>query len=414
MKRRDFITLLGGAAAWPFVARAQQPAKLPIVGFIGSDPDQWTDLLRAFRLGLRATGFVEGQNVLVEYRWDKGRNDSLPALTADLVDRHVAVIVATTTPSGLAAKAATNTIPIVFFTAGDPIELGLVASLSVPDRNLTGATTLTLEVGPKWLKLLHETVPNATSLALLINPTSPNLAEAPARDLQAASRALGLQLHVLRASTVADLGTVFASVAQLGAGGLVISSDSFFFSQSKQLATLAARHAVPAIFGFRNFVTAGGLMSYGGGLTESFRWVGVDTGQILKGAKPADLPVQQSTKIELFINLQTAEALGIQVPPALPRASPYRRRCSPAPTRSSNNDIFFAAQNVCYWHFVDMPTVFGDGGHSQLRRQCPLMTQSSGKARYVTFFRDTAVKLPVKGIIVGLADGADERSRRLQ
>jgi putative ABC transport system substrate-binding protein len=317
VKRRDFITLLGGAAAWPFVARAQQPAKLPIVGFIGSDPDQWTDLLRAFRLGLRATGFVEGQNVLVEYRWDKGRNDSLPALTADLVDRHVAVIVATTTPSALAAKAATNTIPIVFFTAGDPIELGLVASLSVPDRNLTGATTLTLEVGPKWLQLLHETVPNATSLALLINPTSPNLAEAQARDLQAASRALGLQLHVLRASTVADLGTVFASVAQLGAGGLVISSDSFFFSQSKQLATLAARHAVPAIFGFRNFVTAGGLMSYGGGLTESFRWVGVDTGQILKGAKPADLPVQQSTKIELFINLQTAEALGIQVPPAL-------------------------------------------------------------------------------------------------
>jgi putative tryptophan/tyrosine transport system substrate-binding protein len=317
MRRREFIIVLGGAAAWPVVARAQQPVKLPIVGFIGSDPDQWTDLLRAFRLGLRATGFVEGQNVLVEYRWDKGRNDTLPALTADLVDRHVAVIVATTTPSALAAKAATNTIPIVFFTAGDPVELGLVASLSVPDRNLTGATTLTLEVGPKWLQLLHETVPKATSLALLINPTSPNLAEAQARDLQAAARALGLQLHVLRASTVADLGTVFASVPQLGAGGLVISSDSFFFSQSKQLATLAARHAVPAIFGFRNFVTAGGLMSYGGGLTESFRWVGAYTGQILKGAKPADLPVQQSTKIELFINLQTAEALGIQVPPAL-------------------------------------------------------------------------------------------------
>jgi putative tryptophan/tyrosine transport system substrate-binding protein len=202
-------------------------------------------------------------------------------------------------------------------SAGDPVELGLVASLSVPDRNFTGATTLTLEVGPKWLQLLHETVPKATSLALLINPTSPNLAEAQARDLQAAARALGLQLHVLRASTVADLDTVFASVPQLGAGGLVISSDSFFFSHSKQLATLAARQAVPAIFGFRNFVTAGGLMSYGGGLTESFRWVGAYTGQILKGAKPADLPVQQSTKIELFINLQTAETLGIQVPPAL-------------------------------------------------------------------------------------------------
>jgi putative tryptophan/tyrosine transport system substrate-binding protein len=319
MKRREFITLLGGAAAaWPLTARAQQLAKLPTIGFVGSDsPDLWVVLLRAFLLGLKATGFVEGQNVAIEYRWAEGRNDQLPALTADLVRRQVAVIVAPTTPSVLAAKAATKTIPIVFFTAGDPVDLGLVASLSRPDSNLTGATTLTLEVGPKWLQLLHEMVPTATSLALLINPTSPNLAEIQSRDLQTAARTRGLQLHVLHASTDQDFDSAFASVARLGARGLVISSDSFFFSRSDQLATLAVRHAVPTIFGFREFVAAGGLMSYGGSLTESFRWVGVYTGRVLKGEKLADLPVQQSTKIELFINLKTAQALGIEVPPML-------------------------------------------------------------------------------------------------
>jgi putative ABC transport system substrate-binding protein len=322
MKRREFISLLGGAAAsyvsWPLAARAQQPGKLPTIGFVGSDsPDLYADRLRAFRLGLKSTGFIEGQNVAIEYRWAEGRNDNMPALTTDLVHRQVAVIVAPTTPSVLAAKAATETIPIVFFVAGDPVDLGLVASLGRPSGNLTGATTLTLEVGPKWLQLLHEMVPNATSLALLINPTSPNLAETQSRDLQTAARSRGLQLHVLRASSDADFETAFESVARLRAAGLVISSDSFFFSRSNQLATLAARHAVPAIFGFREFVAAGGLMSYGGSLAESFRWVGVYAGRIVKGEKPADLPVQQSTKIELFINLKTAQALDLEVPPTL-------------------------------------------------------------------------------------------------
>jgi ABC-type uncharacterized transport system substrate-binding protein len=316
--RRKFLAALGGAAAWPLAARAQQPGKPPTIGFVGSDsPDTYTDRLRAFRLGLKSTGFIEGQNAAIEYRWAEGRNDKLPALTADLVHRQVAVIVAPTTPSVLAAKAATETIPIVFFVAGDPVDLGLVASLGRPSGNLTGATTLTLEVGPKWLQLLHEMVPNTTSLALLINPTSPNLAEAQSRDLQTAARSRGLQLHVLHASSDPDFETAFESVARLRAGGLVISSDSFFFSRSNQLATLAARHAVPTIFGFREFVAAGGLMSYGGSLAESFRWVGVYTGRILKGEKPADLPVQQSTKIELFINLKTAQALGLEVPPTL-------------------------------------------------------------------------------------------------
>jgi putative tryptophan/tyrosine transport system substrate-binding protein len=319
MRRREFVALLGGAAAaWPLTARAQQPAKLPTIGFIGSDSTgQYADRLRAFRLGLKSTGFTEGQNVEVEYRWAEGRNDRLPELTADLVRRQVAVIVAPTTPSVLVAKAATKTIPIVFFTAGDPVDLGLVASLSRPDSNLSGATTLTLEVGPKWLQLLHEMVPNATSFALLINSTSPNLAEAQSRDLQAAAHSRGLQLHVLQASTDQDFESAFASVPRLGARGLVISSDSFFFSRSAQLARSAIRHAVPTIFGFREFVAAGGLMSYGGSLTESFRWVGVYTGRVLKGEKLANLPVQQSTKIELFINLKTAEVLGREVPPTL-------------------------------------------------------------------------------------------------
>jgi ABC-type uncharacterized transport system substrate-binding protein len=319
VNRREFMSLLGGAAAaWPLAARAQQPPKLPTIAFLGSDsPDLYADRLRAFRLGLKSTGFIEGQNVAIEYRWAEGRNDKLPELATDLVRRQVAVIVAPTTPSVLAAKAATETIPIVFFVAGDPVDLGLVASLNQPRGNLTGATTLTLEVAPKWLQLLHEMVPNATSLALLTNPTSPNLAEAQARDLQTAGRSRGLQLHLLKASSDRDFEAAFESVGRLRAGGLVISSDSFFFSRSDQLAKLAARYAVPTIFGFREFVAAGGLMSYGGSLAESFRWVGVYTGRILKGEKPADLPVQRSTKIELFINLKTAEALGLEVPPAL-------------------------------------------------------------------------------------------------
>ena len=318
MNRREIIAGLSGAAAWPLAARAQQAAKLPTIGFVGPDsPGSFGVILRAFRVGLRATGFIEGQNVAIEYRWAEGRNDRLPALTVDAVHSQVAVIVAPTTPSVMAAKAATRTVPIVFFTAGDPIGLGLVTNLRRPDSNLTGATTLTLEVVPKWLQFLHEMVPAATSLAVLVNPTSPNLADIQSRDLQAAARARGLPLHVLRASTEPEFDAVFESIARLRASGLVISSDSFFYSRSNQLASLASRHSVPTIFPFREFVAAGGLMSYGGSLTESFRWVGVYAGRILKGEKLADLPVQQATKIELFINLNTAQKLGLEVPPTL-------------------------------------------------------------------------------------------------
>jgi len=317
LKRRDFITLVGGAVGWPLATRAQQPA-MPVVGFLGSDsPDLYTDRLHAFRQGLKETGYVEGQNLAIEYRWAEGRNDQLSTLAADLVRRQVAVIAAFTTPSTLALKAATSTIPIVFFTAGDPVALGFVASLNRPGGNLTGTTTLTLEVGSKWLQLLHEMVPTATTFALLVNPTSPNLADAQSKDLQAAARTLGLQIHVLQASTDGELNTVFERLVQLQAGGLVISSDSFLFARSEQLAALAVRHAAPTIFGFREFAKAGGLMSYGANLWDQDRTMGVYTGRILKGEKPADLPVQQATKIELVINLKTAKALSLTVPPTL-------------------------------------------------------------------------------------------------
>jgi putative ABC transport system substrate-binding protein len=291
---------------------------MPVVGFLGSDsPDLYADRLRAFREGLKETGYIEGQNVAVEYRWAQGQNHQLPALAADLLRGRVAVVVASTTPSVLALKAATTTVPIVFFVAGDPVALGLVASLNRPGGNLTGTTTLTLEVGPKWLQLLHEMVPTAASFALLVNPSSPELAEAQSRDLRAAAGKLGLQLHVLHASTDRDLDTVFANLAQLRADGLVISSDSFFFTRSDQLAALAARHAVPTIFGFREFAASGGLMSYGASVTDQHRTVGVYTGRILKGEKPVDLPVQQAAKVELIINVKTAKALGLTVPLSL-------------------------------------------------------------------------------------------------
>ena len=291
---------------------------MPVVGFVGSDtPDLYADRLRAFRLGLRVIGFDEGRNVAIEYRWAEGRNDRLAALTDDLIGRKAAVIVAPTTPSALAAKAATQTIPIVFFVAGDPVQLGLVASLARPGRNITGATTLTLEVGAKRLELLHEMLPTAKVIAALVNPTSPNLAEIQSRDLQAAADVFGLQLYVLQASTDGDFNGAFARAKDLGAQALVITSDSFFFSRSEQLADLAIRHKLPNIHGFRESVAAGGLMSYGGGLTESFRWLGIYAGQILKGEEPANLPVQQSTKVELIINFRTAVALGLQVPPTL-------------------------------------------------------------------------------------------------
>jgi putative ABC transport system substrate-binding protein len=318
VKRREFITLLGGAAAaWPLAVRAQQPA-LPVVGFLNSEsPDLFAYLVLAFRQGLSQSGYVEGSNVAIEYRWADGQYGRLPALVADLIRREVTVIAANSPAPVMAAKAATTTIPIVFATGYDPVAAGLVASLARPGSNLTGVTSLTAEVGPKRVELLYELVPTATSIALLVNPAAGSFHETISTDLKAAARKLRLQFQVLYASTERDFDAVFASVAQLRASGLVIGSDPFFNSQSKQLAALAIRHAVPAIYQYRKFAMAGGLMSYGGSLTDMYRQVGIHTGRILRGEKPADLPVQQSTKVELIVNLKTAKALGIDIPSSL-------------------------------------------------------------------------------------------------
>jgi putative tryptophan/tyrosine transport system substrate-binding protein len=314
--RREFITLLGGAAiARPLAARAQQTA-MPVVGFLSStSPRLYEHRLRPFRQGLKEAGYVEGQNVEIDYRWAEGQHDRLPALAAQLVQRRVAVIVAAGgTPSAVAAKAATATIPIVFGVAVDPVEVGLVASLSRPGGNVTGVTNLNVEVGPKRLELLRELLPSVTVIAVLVNPASPAIADPFVRGMQAAARTLGLQLHVLHASTERDFDTVFATLVQLRAGALVIGPDVFFSGRSEQLAALTVRHAVPAIFQYRPFAAAGGLVSYGSDETEYYRLVGVYAGRILKGEKPGDLPVQQATKVELYINLKTAKALGITVP----------------------------------------------------------------------------------------------------
>jgi putative tryptophan/tyrosine transport system substrate-binding protein len=317
MRRREFLSLVGGATVvLPLVVHAQQPA--PEIGFLGSDSaDLYADRLSAFRLGLKQAGYAEGQNVAVEYRWAEGRNDRLPELAADLVRRRVAVLVGSTTPTALALKAATTQIPTVFFVAGDPVALGLVASLNRPGGNLTGTTSMTLEVGSKWLQLLHEIVPAASDFAVLINPTSPVLAKSQTDDLQAAARTLGLRLHLLQASTDSDLDAAFASLGQLKPAGLVITSDSFFFTRAERLAASAMRYKLPATFGFPEFAKAGGLISYGASVTEQHRTIGVYVGRILKGEKPADLPIQQSTKVELIINLKTAKTLGITIPHTL-------------------------------------------------------------------------------------------------
>jgi putative ABC transport system substrate-binding protein len=318
MRRRGFITLLGAAAAaGPLAARAQQPA-LPVIGFLGSEsPDLWATRLRAFHQGLGETGYVEGRNVAIEYRWADGQYDRLPALAADLVRRQVTVIAATgAVPSVLAAAAASKTLPIIGTMAFDPVEAKLVASLSRPGGNVTGASNLNVELVPKRLELLHELIPTAKIIALLVNPTNP-AAVTQTSDLQTAARTFGLQLHVVQASAERDFDTAFATVVRLQAGALVIAGDGFLIARSELLAALAMRHAVPAIFQTREFVAAGGLMSYVSSVTDTYRTVGIYTGRVLKGEKPADLPVQQATKVELIINLKTAKALGLTVPLAL-------------------------------------------------------------------------------------------------
>ena len=314
MKRREFITLLGGAAAWPVGARAQQPT-MPVIGFLSTSPGPVSSMEVGFRRGLNETGFTEGQNVAIEFRW-ADQYDRLPALAADLVRRQVTVIATSGLPAAVAAKAATATIPIVFQLASDPVALGLVTSLNRPGGNLTGLTSLNEEIGPKRLELLHEVVPSASIIALLMNPTSPN-AETLSREVQEVANTLRLNLHVLHASNERDFDTVFASLAQLQAGGLVAGAHVFFNSRSKQLAALALRHAVPMITPYREFAAAGGLMSYGHSIPDQYRQAGVYVGRILKGEKPSDLPVQQATKVELIINLKTAKSFGVDMPPTL-------------------------------------------------------------------------------------------------
>jgi putative tryptophan/tyrosine transport system substrate-binding protein len=319
MRRREFISLIGGVAAtWPLAARAQQPV-LPVVGFLNVTSAQvYTLQLAAFLKGLSEAGYVDGQNVTIEYKWADGQNDQLPAMAADLVHRRVAVIAATTTPAAIAAKASTTTIPIVFETGADPVRLGLVTNLNRPGGNITGITQLTQVVTPKRLQLLHELLPTATSIALLVNPAEPTSAETQSTEVQSVARNLGLELHVLNASSETDFDGVFAKLAQLRAGGLVISGGPFFTSRSEQLGALSLRHAVPAVYANRAFAVAGGLLSYGSDITDAYRLAGNYTGRVLKGDKPGDLPIQQATtKVEMYINLKTAKTLGVNIPNTL-------------------------------------------------------------------------------------------------
>jgi putative ABC transport system substrate-binding protein len=315
MNRRKFITLLGGAVAtWPLDARAQQ-ATVPVIGFLGPGSAQSdTPRVTGFRQGLSEGGLVEGRNFTIEYRWADSHYDRLPALATELVHRQVALIATSSTPAALAAKAATTTIPIVFETAANPVKLGLVASFNRPGGNITGVTQWSVEIVPKRLELLHELLPNASSLSLLVNPTAPAIADSQTRDVRSAAQTLGIHLHVLNASTEQDLDRVFARLTELRAGGLIIGGDAFFTRHVKQLGALSVQRAVPAIYQYREFVAAGGLMSYGTNIVDAHRLVGLYAGRILKGDKPADLPVQQATtKVEMYLNLKTARALGITV-----------------------------------------------------------------------------------------------------
>jgi len=313
--RRELIATLGGAAAaWSLTARAQQPA-LPVIGWIaGGTSKGYAPFAAEFRQGLKGTGYVEGQNVAIEYRWAEGQNDKLPALAADLVQRQVAVIAAAGTPSAFAAKAATATIPVVFSTALDPVEAGLVASLNRPGGNVTGVTNFVAVLAAKQFELLRELVPNPSVIGVLVNPTNNLLTKYITRDVQAAARALGQQIHILNASTEGEIDGAFSTLARLRAGAVIIGADAFFISQRNQIIALAARHTIPAMYFLREFTAAGGLLSYGTSLPDSYRQVGIYAGRILKGEKPADLPVVQPTRFELVINLKTAKTLGLAVP----------------------------------------------------------------------------------------------------
>ena len=318
MKRREFIGLIGGVAAtWPLVVRAQQPA-VPVIGYLSSASSQGhASYLAGFHEGLRESGFIDGQNVTIEYRWANGQYQRLPELAADLVRRHVALIATGSTPAALAAKAATTTIPIVFEMAGDPVRIGLVAGLDRPGGNVTGVANLGIQMTPKRLQLLHEAVPSAKLVALLVNPANSTVAETQLREAFAAAPTLGVDLHVLHASTERDLDAVFANLIQSRAGGLVIAAEPLFSSLNKQFAELTVRHAIPAITGGRDFAAAGGLLSYGADTRQAYRLAGIYTGRVLKGEKPANMPVQQSTKVELIINLKTAKVLGLDIPNTL-------------------------------------------------------------------------------------------------
>ena len=318
MKRREFITLLGGAAVtWPLAVHAQQPT-MPVVGFLHpTSPEGLADVLPGFRQGLKDTGFVEGENVATEYRFADNQVDRLPALATELVRRKVAVIAAAGHDAAFAAKGATTTIPIVFLAGEDPVKLGLVASLARPGGNLTGVNFFVSEVAAKRLELLRELVPAAARVGVLVNPTTPANTESTLRDVEAAARVIGLQIRVLNASTSREINAAFATFVREQPDALVVSSGPFFTSRRVQLVQLAARHAIPAIYAGRHFPDIGGLMGYGANLTDAYRQVGVYTGRILKGAKPADLPVVQSSKFELVINAETARMLGLTVPDKL-------------------------------------------------------------------------------------------------
>jgi putative ABC transport system substrate-binding protein len=321
MRRREFIAGLGGIAAWPLAARARQA--IPVIGFLSlASSDGYRPLAAAFRKGLEESGYAEGRDVAIKYRWAEGRIDQLSTMAAELVRSQVSVIATASTPAALAAKAATTTIPIVFEMAGDPVSLGLIAALDRPGGNVTGVANLNIEMTPKRLQLLYEVVPAARVMALLVNEADPIVAKTQSRDARSAAQTLGVNLHVLNASAEREFEAVFASLSQLGIGGLVIAAEPLFRSRATKLGELTVNHAVPAIAYGRDFAAAGGLLSYEADSRETYRLAGIYTGRILKGEKPANLPVQQSTKIEMIINLKTAKTLGITVPiPLLGRAN---------------------------------------------------------------------------------------------